>query len=468
MPFSPRPSRTSSQIGRLRCLPTSRFRAAPEWQAFVDGAWGSAGAGATAVLISPSGQRIRYATRLEFPCTNNITEYEGLVLALLRARALGVQRLQIKSDSQVVAFQVEKEYQAKEPELARYLQLVRGLEQKFQGFTVIHIPRAENEEADALAKAAAQGAALPPEVFYSHTTTPAVQASQSALAREVSAIHSTDWRTPIITFIQEQYVPEEGVEARRLQAKCRPYRMIGSDLFKTGVCAPWLRCVSKEEGRQVLQELHEGAYGAHQAARALVGKAFRQGMYWPTALNDAQDLVRRCDVCQRMSKMSRLPATSLHPIMPVWPLARWGIDLVGPLPTALGGYRFAVVAVEYFTKWVEAEPITTIKASNIAKFFWKNIICRFGVPKEVVVDNEKQFDSERFRSYAEELGVKVCFASVYHPQSNGACERANGTIFAALRKRIFREAKGVWAEELPNILWAYRTTTSRPMGHTPF
>ncbi|CAN6343250.1 unnamed protein product [Urochloa humidicola] len=141
----------------------------PVWEAHVDGAWGAAGAGAAAILTSPSGQRLRYAARLDFPYTNNVAEYEALVLALRKATALGARRLVIRSDSQVVAQQVEKEYLAREPVLARYLQLVRSLERKFQGFTVTHIPRADNAEADALAKATAQRHPVPPEVFFTTT-----------------------------------------------------------------------------------------------------------------------------------------------------------------------------------------------------------------------------------------------------------------------------------------------------------
>ena len=77
--------------------------------------------------------------------------------------------------------------------------------------------------------------------------------------------------------------------------------------------------------------------------------------------------------------------------------------------------RYAVVAVEYFTKWVEDEPVTTIRAANLVKFFWKNIVCRFGVPLEITVDNGKQFDSEHFRDYCDKIDTKACFASVYHP-----------------------------------------------------
>jgi hypothetical protein len=96
------------------------------------------------------------------------------------------------------------------------------------------------------------------------------------------------------------------------------------------------------------------------------------------------------------------------------------MDIVGPLPTAQGNFKFAVVAVEYFTKWIEARPLAIITSVTIRKIFWQQIICRFGVPRELTVDNEKQLDRQDFREYYRSIGTKLCFASVYHPQSNGA------------------------------------------------
>ena len=110
------------------------------------------------------------------------------------------------------------------------------------------------------------------------------------------------------------------------------------------------------------------------------------------------------------------------------------MDLVGPLSTAQGNYKYAVVAVEYFTKWVEAKPLVNITSEAVRKFFWQNIICRFGVPKELTVDNGKQFDSESFKDFCRSIRTKLMFASVYHPQSNGAVERANGVIFTGIKK----------------------------------
>jgi IS30 family transposase len=99
------------------------------------------------------------------------------------------------------------------------------------------------------------------------------------------------------------------------------------------------------------------------------------------------------------------------------------MNLVGTLPTAQGNYKYAVVVVEYFTKWIEAKPLDNITFEAVRKLFWQNIICRFGVPKELTVDNGKQFDSDLFMEFYHSIGTKVMFSSVYHPQSNGALER---------------------------------------------
>jgi hypothetical protein len=144
------------------------------------------------------------------------------------------------------------------------------------------------------------------------------------------------------------------------------------------------------------------------------------------------------------------------------------MDLVGPLSTAQGNCRFAAVVVDYFTKWVEAKPLANIRAPTIQKFFWQNIICRFGVPRELTVDNGKQFDCYIFKEYCKSLGTHAKFSSMYHPQSNGAVERANGLIFSGIKKCLFDQKKDKWVDELPKVIWSHNTTVSRAAGFTPF
>jgi ribonuclease HI len=183
------------------------------WTIHCDGAWCHAGAGAAAVITSPTGVKHRYAARLSFAlesdrCTNNIGEYEAVILGLRKLRALGVTTCIIRTDSKVVAGQVEKDYAAKDPALMQYLAAIRSLERQFKGFTLQHVDHAKNEEADALAKAATRGEALPSDVFYDVIGTPAVRSpeglqitSDSEGHRIVNLIMTEDWRAPITLFL---------------------------------------------------------------------------------------------------------------------------------------------------------------------------------------------------------------------------------------------------------------------------
>jgi transposase InsO family protein len=149
-------------------------------------------------------------------------------------------------------------------------------------------------------------------------------------------------------------------------------------------------------------------------------------------------------------------------------LQRWGLDLLGPLPLAQGNLRYVVVAVEYFSKWIEAKPLATITSVTYQKFFWQNIVCRFGVPKVITVDNGTQFDAETFKEFCDQIGTKIHFVSVRHSESNGIVERANGIIMTGIMKLIFNQPRGKWPEELIKVVWSHNTTVSRSTGFTLF
>jgi ribonuclease HI len=125
------------------------------WTVFCDGSWGTFGVGTTAVLVAPSKVRTCYAAKLDFSCTNNIAEYEALLLGLQKLKAMGIRRAILKTDSQVISGHVDKSSKARDPKLEKYLDTVRRLEASFEGFSVKNIPRGENEHADLLAKSTA-------------------------------------------------------------------------------------------------------------------------------------------------------------------------------------------------------------------------------------------------------------------------------------------------------------------------
>jgi transposase InsO family protein len=149
-------------------------------------------------------------------------------------------------------------------------------------------------------------------------------------------------------------------------------------------------------------------------------------------------------------------------------LQRWGLDLLGPLPPAQGNLKYVVVAVEYFSKWIEAKPLATITLVTVQKFFWQNIVCRFGVSKAITMDNGTQFDAETFKDFCNQIGTKIHFASVRHPKSNGLVERANGIIMTGIMKLIFNQPRGKWPDELMKVVWSHNTTISRSTGFTLF
>ncbi|XP_022880883.1 uncharacterized protein K02A2.6-like [Olea europaea var. sylvestris] len=134
---------------------------------------------------------------------------------------------------------------------------------------------------------------------------------------------------------------------------------------------------------------------------------------------------------------------------------------------ARGQLKFTVVAVEYFTKWVEDEPLAKISEAKLRSFIWKSIICRFGIPKVLIIDNGRQFDNSQFRNFCVNHGIDHCLTSVSYPQSNGLAEVTIRIILQDLRTRI-ENARGDWPDELPSILWAYRTSHKTATGETPF
>lgn len=127
--------------------------------------------------------------------------------------------------------------------------------------------------------------------------------------------------------------------------------------------------------------------------------------------------------------------------------------------------------IDKFTNWIEAEPVVKTITEATKRFLTKNVITRFGVPSRIITDNSAQFSSGQFQEFCDELGIKVHFASVAHPQSNGAVEQANGIIIQGIKRRVFDQLikrLGAWFQELLSVLWAVRTTTSRATGETPF
>jgi hypothetical protein len=253
----------------------------------------------------------------------------------------------------------------------QYLVAIHSLERQFKGFTLQHVDQPKNEEADALAKVAARGEALPSDIFYHVIGTPAVHSPEglqitndSEGHRIVNLIMTEDWRAPITLFLQGYYHPTDINEAKRLKHRSRDFTLIEGQLYKKGINQPMLKCVTETEGIQILREVHSGTCGSHAGPRALAAKVIRQGFYWPAMIYAANRVTRSCEACQKFSRRSGSPSQFIKLIAHTWPLQRWGLDIVGPLPTAQGNLKFTFVAVEYFTKWIEARAVSMITSKT--------------------------------------------------------------------------------------------------------
>ncbi|GKE76175.1 reverse transcriptase domain-containing protein, partial [Tanacetum coccineum] len=199
---------------------------------------------------------------------------------------------------------------------------------------------------------------------------------------------------------------------------------------------PWLKCVGPLQVDYVIREIHEGSCSMHAGPRSVVDKAMRLGYYWQTMHRDARNMLRTCNDCQIHRPVPINPQQPLTPITAPWPFYKWGIDIVGPFPEGPGKVKFLIVAMDYFTKWIEAKAVATITGNQVKKFVWDNIVCHFDLPGEIVSDNGKQFNDNPFKDWCEKLNITQRFALVKHLQSNGLVERANRSLSERIKARL--------------------------------
>nr|GEV65699.1 reverse transcriptase domain-containing protein [Tanacetum cinerariifolium] len=132
-----------------------------------------------------------------------------------------------------------------------------------------------------------------------------------------------------------------------------------------------------------------------------------------------------------------------------------------------GKVKFMIVAIDYFTKWIEAKPVATITGAQVKKFVWDNIVCKFGLPGEIISNYIKQFRDNPYKDWCEKLCIRQRFASVKHPQANSLVERANRSLGEGIKVRLDERSKN-WTKEISHILWAYRTMINSGNEETSF
>jgi hypothetical protein len=144
--------------------------------------------------------------------------------------------------------------------------------------------------------------------------------------------------------------------------------------------------------------------------------------------------------------------------------------MIGPLPTAPGGFNRVLVAIDKSTKWIEVKLVTCPKADRVLDFL-DELVHRYGLPHRIITDLGTNFNNHQFWEYCENSGIDVRYVSVAHPRANEQVERANGMVLDVLKKRLHDAANskgGKWIKELPNALWGLRTQPSKPTGQSPY
>ncbi|CAL2260095.1 unnamed protein product [Prunus armeniaca] len=436
------------------------------WQLRVDGASNQKGAGAGVVIITPDGTLLEQAITLGFPASNNEAEYEALLAGLRLAKELAIKKLAIYSDSQLITNQASGEYMAKHPRMILYLDKVQELLKAFPTFTIQQVPRAENAHADALAS---RGSALDTQFRRSipveHLDRPSIEEVEPINTMRID--EDPSWQDPIIDYLVNGNLPADKSEARKVQQKAARYYMHDNKLIRRSYSGPHLTCIKYPQTLEVLCKIHDGECGNHSGGRSLAQKALNIGYFWPTMRHDSAEYVKKCDRCQRYKPIPNLPAEVYHPQNSPWPFMQWAIDLVGPLPPAPAKKEMMIVATDYFTKWIEAEALSSTKEADVERFIWRNIICRFGCPQSLVTDNGSQFIGKHITAFFAKYKIKQHLSTPRYPQGNGQAEASNKVILDCLKKRL-EGAEGKWVDELPGVLWAYRTTKRRSTGETPF
>jgi hypothetical protein len=344
---------------------------------------------------------VRYVLRLHFSASNNVAEYEALVNGLRIAVELGVRCLDARGYSQLVIDQVMKNSHCRDRKMEAYCDEVRRLEDKFYGLELNHVARRYNETADELAKIALGRTTVPPNVFSRDIYQPSVKIDDTPEPEETSAqpevpsaaegealrvegerngvASNQNWQTTYLEYLLRGELPLDKAEARRLARRTKSFVLLGDEkeLYHRSPSGILQRCIFVAQGQELLQEIHSRACGHHAAPRTLVGNAFRQGFYWSTAVADATRIVRSCRGCQFYARQTHLPAQTLQTIPITWLFAVWGLDLVGPLQKAPGGFKHLLVVIDKFSKWIEVRPLTSIGSKQAVAFF-TNIIHRFG------------------------------------------------------------------------------------------
>jgi hypothetical protein len=253
--------------------------------------------------------------------------------------------------------------------MTNYLAGVHRMEKFFNGFEVRYVPHLDNCDVDHLASIASSRAPTPPDVIIEKLSKPSlmpVEEDIKAAKPDLMVIDEPeqepayDWMSPIRMFLDNQPPSDGNAELERIVHKSKMYHLIDEIFYRRGANDMMMRCISIEEGIQLLWDIHSNVCGSHSSWCSNISKAFRHGFYWPIAKDDVMEINTKCKDSQFFQKQITKHANPLRSIDLSWAFTIWGIDIMSILPRALRGFRFLFVTINMFTKRMEAMPVVNI------------------------------------------------------------------------------------------------------------
>ncbi|XP_075075865.1 uncharacterized protein LOC107793672 [Nicotiana tabacum] len=409
----------------------------PGWKIFFDGAANMKDVGIGAVLIFEIGQHYPITAQLRFYCTNNMAEYEACILGLRLAIDMGVQEILVLGDSDLLVHQIQGEWETQDLKLILYRQCLHDLCQQFRSVEFRHIPRIHNKIADALATLASM--LHHPDKAYIDPVHIQVHDQHDYCNMVEEEIDGEPWFHDIKEYIRSGVYPVHatGDQKRTIRRLASGFFLSGGILYKRIPDLGLLRCINAKEASTIMAEVHSGVCGPHMNGYVLAKKILRAGYYWLTMERNCINFVRKCHQCQVHGDLIHSPPSELHSMSAPWPFVAWGMDVIGPIePAASNGHRFILVAIDYFTKWVEAITFKSMTKKAVVDFVHSNIICRFGIPKVIITDNAANLNSHLMKEVCQQFKIMHRNSTPYRPKANGVVEVANKNVKKILRKMV--------------------------------
>ena len=268
-------------------------------------------------------------------------------------------------------------------------------------------------------------------------------------------------------YLESDVLPTDEKEARRTVIESDRYELIHGVLHYEPPAFIGRLCVVVPKSRRadLLHEAHANCFAGHFSAKKVYDR-LRRHYWWKGMRADVYHFCRKCLVCASRKGPGRPVRSPLVPIPVGGPFHRVGVDVL-QLPVTHRGNRYVVCFVDYLTKWAEAFPMADQRADTIARIFVEQIVCRHGVPEQLLSDRGTNFLSELIKGVCDILGIKKINTSGYHPQTDGLVEKFNSTLVNMIAK-CCETKKRDWDDHLPYLLYAYRTMVQESTHESPF